>query len=325
VSSELYVTGALSADPTVSVVIPVYRGGPLVRHAVSSMVAQTFGNLEVVVVSDGCSDDLSDLEHMDPRVRVLARSHAGVSVARNAGVAASRGEYVAFLDEDDWSYPSRLDCQLEALRASPSAGMCDGSFQVVDATGAPLGQPIGRPTSYQGMLSLDLPMLSTVTIRRSLFQEVGGFDPTLTTAEDIDFLLRVGLVSSLAFVPDTITEYRRHAANTETDVWDAYPLLQKHRKRAVADGQLALVAAADLGMRRIRRNASRSAFQAARTARSRGDLVGLSQQLMISLYREPAFLPSLAWHRVTRSSGPSPEERMPGDAAERGSPPLSRN
>ena len=181
-----------SARPgTISVVIPAYRGGPFVREAVASMLDQTVAASEITVVSDGCPEDLSYLEEIDPRVLVIRQENAGVSVARNVGVAASSGEFVAFLDEDDRSHDSRLECQLKTLDAEPDAAMCFGRYQYVDADGKILSSPLGDAVGQRDVLEFEFPLLSSLMVRRSAVTEAGGFDPTLRTCEDIDFYLRV--------------------------------------------------------------------------------------------------------------------------------------
>jgi glycosyltransferase involved in cell wall biosynthesis len=298
------VVTAVADIPLTSVVIPVYRGGSFLREAVASVLAQSVEQLEVIVVSDGCPDDLSDVERMDRRVRVLQREHAGVSVARNAGVAASSGEYVAFLDEDDRSHPSRLQWQVQALLASPRAGMCDGKFRVVDEKGEVQGSPVGQKNDYRDMLGLHFPLLSTVTVRRSAFQDVGGFDPSLTTGEDIELFLRMAMQGPVAFVPEVVSDYRRHSSNTATGAWDVYPILQKHRRWAESAGRPDLVRAVDLGLRRNRRNAALAAYNGARAARKQGEVVAVLYQLCLSLWRDPGVIATAGWSHVSPSEAP---------------------
>jgi glycosyltransferase involved in cell wall biosynthesis len=300
--------------PRVSVVIPVYRGGPFLREALVSVLDQTITALEVLLISDGCPEDLSHLEQLDARVRVLRREHAGVSVARNVGVAHSASDLVAFLDEDDRAHPRRLQWQMEAFAERPGSGMCHGAFEVIDAHGTVQVGSRGGPVQYQEMLALEFPLLSSVMVRRDHFHEVGGFDPALTTGEDIEFFLRSAMRTDVTFVPEVITSYRRHGSNTATGVWDIYPVLQRHRRWAELSERPELVAAADLGLRRNRRNAARAAFDEARSARRRGDTVQVARGLVVSLTRDPAFVPGVVWSRITGRPSRSPEGRMPGQA-----------
>ena len=108
--------------PKVSVVIPAYRGGPMLRRAVESMVTQQFEQLEILIVSDGSDDPMSDLEDADTRVRIVRMDHRGVSATRNAGLLESSTDFVAFMDEDDIAMPRRIKLQYEALVTHPEAG-----------------------------------------------------------------------------------------------------------------------------------------------------------------------------------------------------------
>ena len=279
------------------------------------MLDQTITALEVLLVSDGCPEDLSYLEKLDARVRVLRREHAGVSVARNVGVAHSASDLVAFLDEDDRAHPRRLERQMDAFAEWPGSGMGHGAFEVIDANGSVQVGSRGGPVQYREMLALEFPLLSSVIVRRAHFHEVGGFDPALTTGEDIEFFLRSAMRTHLTFVPEVITSYRRHGSNTATGVWDIYPVLQRHRRWAELSERPELVAAADLGLRRNRRNAARAAFDEARSARRRGATVQVARDLVVSLTRDPAFVPGVVWSRITGRPSRSPEGQMPGQAA----------
>ncbi len=308
-------TGIGHAPVDVSVVIPAHRGGPFLRQAVTSVLDQGETDLEVVVVSDGCAEDLGDLERLDARVRVIRQRQAGVSVARNVGVAHSAGELVAFLDEDDLARPGRLRWQLDALSGRPRSGMCHGRFEIIDADGAVLVESRGGPVQYQDMLALDFPLLSTLMVRRAHVLEVGGFDPALVRGEDIEFFLRAAMRTDVTFVPRILTSYRRHGSNTTTGVWDIYPVILKHRRWAELNRRPDLVAAAERGLRRNRRNAACAAFDEARAARRRGALGQVAMSLAVSLARDPTFVPGVAVSRLARRPSLTPEGRMPGRPA----------
>ncbi len=305
-------TGTSYAAVEVSVVIPAHRGGRFLRQAVKSVLDQRETDLEVVVVSDGCAEDLSDLERLDPRVRVVRQRQAGVSVARNVGVAHSAAELVAFLDEDDLARPGRFRWQVDALTGRPRSGMCHGEFEIIDADGTVQVESRGGPVQYEDMLALNFPLLSTLMVRRAHVLEVGGFDPALVRGEDIEFFLRAAMRTDVTFVPRILTSYRRHGSNTTTGVWDVYPVILKHRRWAELNRRPDLVAAAELGLRRNRRNAACAAFDEARAARRRGALGQVAMKLAVSLARDPTFVPGVAVSRLARRPSLTPEGRMPG-------------
>ena len=301
-----------AAAAGVSVVIPVHRGGPYVREAVASVLGQSRRDLEVVVVSDGCPEDLGDLEVMDPRVRVVRRDHAGVSVARNVGVAESAAEFVAFLDEDDLARPCRLERQLEALAGGPGRGMCHGGFEVIDAEGTVVTGPRGAPLQYEDMLALNFPLLSTVTVRRSLFHEVGGFDPALVRGEDIEFFLRAAMRTEVAFVDEVRRRLPAPRLEHHHRGLGHLPVIRRHRRWAELTSRPDLAAAADVGLRRNRRNAARAAFDDARSARRRGAVGEMVRCLALSLDARPGLRPRGGLgpgHRSTRPIARGPHAR----------------
>jgi len=119
---------------TVSVVIPTHDRGRVVVEAIESALAQTHPPLEVIVVDDGSTDDTAERvgRLRDARVRYLRRPHAGVSAARNAGIAAATGDLVAFLDSDDLWKPDKVEAEIAALARYPSAGGVFSDLEKVD-------------------------------------------------------------------------------------------------------------------------------------------------------------------------------------------------
>ena len=110
--------------PRVSVIIPAYNSGPLVEEAIGSALAQTRPPAEVVVIDDGSTDDTAErLARFGPPVRVIRQANGGVSAARNRGLAAATGAFVAFLDADDVWHPDKLRRQLEAFAKRPELGL----------------------------------------------------------------------------------------------------------------------------------------------------------------------------------------------------------
>jgi colanic acid/amylovoran biosynthesis glycosyltransferase len=204
------------ATPIVSVIIPAYNAASTLRKTLDSVLAQTFTSFEIVVVDDGSTDDTMAVATTadDPRVRVLAQSNAGVSAARNRGAAAARGELLAFLDADDLWAPDKLACQVAALQAHPDAGLAFSWTAYVDDRGDRL--PVGDVAiRAEGWVFRDLLLRgnfvasgSGALIRRTAFDAVGGFEPTLRTAEDWDFYLRVAAICPFVCVPVVHVFYR---------------------------------------------------------------------------------------------------------------------
>ncbi|MCA1792046.1 MAG: glycosyltransferase [Thioalkalivibrio sp.] len=116
----------------VSVIIPVYNGKLFVADAVRSVLTQTYGHIEAIVVDDGSTDGSGDvveeLRRDDARVRVVHQENRGLSAARNTGIAHARGVYINFLDADDWLFPHKVQMQLEALVRAPKAGLAYSDY-----------------------------------------------------------------------------------------------------------------------------------------------------------------------------------------------------
>ena len=171
----------MSAQIPVSVIIPTYNRAALVKEAVASVLAQTWREFELIVVDDGSTDDTPEaLAPYASRIRLLRRENrGGVSAARNAGMAAARGEWLAFLDSDDLWLPEKLARQMAYLAAHPDAAWCQTEETWV-RRGVRLKQPpthrkIGGRIFFQ---SLERCMVSpsAVILHRRLLEEHGGFD-----------------------------------------------------------------------------------------------------------------------------------------------------
>lgn len=257
--------------PAVSVVVPSHRGGSYLRETVASVLGQTLADFELIIVADGCEEDLTGLEALDRRIKVLTQRNRGESVARNVGIRASRSDLIAFVDDDDRMLPDRLRLQVRAMEESPDAGLCYSQFRIIDETGGAGPDGWGRPVDYLALLSGELGVLMPTTMmRKSLLHEVGTFDAALKTGQDVDVILRLAARGPLAYVPETLTEYRIHGANASADAGRAGEVLEeiltKHLAAAERGGDAVWAAAARAGIRRVRRLASSGHITGARHA-----------------------------------------------------------
>jgi glycosyltransferase involved in cell wall biosynthesis len=201
--------------PIVSVVIPTTRGGHYLRESVASVQAQTIDDWEIIIIADGLDEDLSDLES-DPRVRVYHQRRRGVSIARNIGVNLAKSDLVAFQDDDDRSLPDRLRAQVEAME-DESVGLCHSQAQIIDSEGNFLKMGSSTASTYTDYLRLDgLSLIGAAMVRKSVFIEVGGFNPLFRVGEDFDLILRIARESKIVYLPEALLEYRHHANNTWT-------------------------------------------------------------------------------------------------------------
>jgi glycosyltransferase involved in cell wall biosynthesis len=181
--------------PRVTVIIPTYNRAWCLREAVDSVLAQDFRDFELIVVDDGSTDDTPQLlQEYGEAIRVFRQENRGVSAARNAGIAVSRGALIAFLDSDDLWLQGKLARQVEFFKAHADALICQ-TEEIWVRNGRRVN-PGKRHRKRGGMIfepSLDLCLVSpsAVMVRRELFQCVGFFDEGLPACEDYDLWLRV--------------------------------------------------------------------------------------------------------------------------------------
>ena len=181
--------------PLVSVIIPTYNRADLVRQALASVKAQTYRDFEIVVVDDGGTDDTYEVLSADRELRLRRHpSRRGVSASRNTGIAAARGEWLAFLDSDDLWLPDKLARQISSLEGAPELLICQ-----TDETWVRRGVRVNKPAGHRKVAGqIFLPSLSrcmispsAVMLHRRLFEDHGAFDETLPAAEDYDLWLRL--------------------------------------------------------------------------------------------------------------------------------------
>lgn len=196
----------------ISVVIPVYNGAKYIAQAVESVWAQDYAPLEVIVVDDGSTDEtaavLDSLEKQGP-LRVIRQSNSGRSAARNRGIRESSGEWIAFLDADDYWLPGKLNAQFSALEKGQGDFAYSGTV-VVDDDGRWIRE---RPVTPSSCLINELIWgnrfaTPTVVVRKSLLQVTGAFDETLSVGEDWDLWLRLAAYGCAACVPNPLVAVR---------------------------------------------------------------------------------------------------------------------
>lgn len=208
----------------VTVVIPAYNAAQYLRLTIDSVLAQTVGDVEVIVVDDGSTDDtLRIARSYGPPVRTVAQSNAGPAEARNTGLSHAGGEFVAFLDSDDLWAPRFLERVVAVLDANPRIGYAYAWAQFIDETGALLpGQIRSRPRRdmvRQILCSGCFALLSMTLFRVSTLQAVGGLTAGLRQAEDWDLFLRMASAGiAVAYVPEVLVEKRLRANSLSADV-----------------------------------------------------------------------------------------------------------
>ena len=188
-----------------SVIMPLHDAGPWVGEAIASVLDRADGLLELIVVDDGSTDDGPDVARRfgDP-VRVLAQpGRTGPAAARNAGLAAARGDVLGFLDADDLWLAGAPDPRRPGLRHAEAVA---GRLQPLDAAARPIRQPAGSMG------------LATLLMRRAVWERHGGLDPALVYSEDVDWLLRLREAGvRFAAVPDVVFGQRLRPGSLTRD------------------------------------------------------------------------------------------------------------
>jgi len=206
----------------VSCVIPAFNAERFIAATIASALAQDFADLEIVVVDDGSSDRTSQVVAGigSPRVRLLTGPRRGVSAARNEGVRAGSGEYVAFLDHDDLWEPDKIRRQVEIFERDRRAGIVFTQARVVQAGAAAPGASVipqlPDPAAflargYENLVHWNYIPLSAVMVRRALLlAQPGPFDERYALSEDWDLWLRIASDLSeggIAFIDEPLTHY----------------------------------------------------------------------------------------------------------------------
>lgn len=209
--------------PLVSVVIPNHNGAQYLDEAIRSALSQSYSPIEILVVDDGSTDDSAAIgrRHAN-RIIWISQPRRGVSAARNAGIGASRGSFIAFLDSDDVWRPEKLAREMVLFDAA-DVGLVYCGAEYIDRDGRSLGVDLG---SLEGDVLRRLVLLedtitaggSSAVVRRECLDRVGLFAEDLEVSEDWDLWRRLGAVTRVAAVREPLVQYRQHPLNRHHDV-----------------------------------------------------------------------------------------------------------
>lgn len=213
----------MTPDRLVSVIIPTYNRAHLICDALDSVLSQTHRPLEVIVVDDGSSDDTAGAIQLwksahndsDTTIHFIEQDNRGGNAARNAGISAANGEYIAFLDSDDCWHPDKTARQLALLTSQANVGAVYCGVQHLDLSSNRLIESARR--SYpQGALLNQLLVhditapTSAYLLKKEVFQVVGPFDEALQARQDWDMWIRVASQFHIAAVPQVMVDLREH-------------------------------------------------------------------------------------------------------------------
>lgn len=233
--------------PLVSVLIPAYNRIRYIAQTVESVRAQTYVNVELIVVDDGSSDGTYEflLEQTEAgKLKLLTHEgHAnrGQSASLNLALRAAQGKYIAILDSDDVFLPGKLEKQVAYLEAHPEVGLVYGMGEAINDNGEwlyDIHSPDHRESNDPNDLLLDCYLLLPLNamVRKAAFDQAGYFEESFRAAQDHDMAVRIAEVTNFAFIPEKIFQYRRHGESisvrgTETRWKNGFIILERAMAR----------------------------------------------------------------------------------------------
>lgn len=219
--------------PTISVIVPAYNAEKTILETIKSIQKQTFSDFELIVINDGSTDKtlelLSTIEEL--RLKIFSYQNGGLPIARNRGVAHAVGKYITFIDADDLWTPDKLELQLEALQQHSQSGVAYSWTAFIDETGKFLYAV--KPLFFNGNVYSDLLVEnfivsgSNILVRRQFINSVGEFDPSLKSAEDWNYNIRLAAQCPFVVVPKYQILYRKssRAMSSKVDVMEKANLI----------------------------------------------------------------------------------------------------
>jgi hypothetical protein len=213
-----------ASEVVLSVIIPCFNTAAYVVAAVNSVLAQTFGRFEVIVVDDGSDDDCERefARISDPRVRIVAQRNRGLAGARNTGILLARGKFIGFLDSDDLWCPEKAQRQVAIMDANPEIGVTFSYSAYMSEDGALTDQLLisscKEPNAKDLALRNHIGNGSTPIIRRECFEDAGLFAESLRSCEDYEMWVRIAACTrwKVRLVPEVLTRYRVRAGSMST-------------------------------------------------------------------------------------------------------------
>ncbi len=244
----------MSRKPLVTVVIPTFNRVRQTIAAIDSVLDQTYVDFDIIVVDDGSTDDsgqaiqrfISQKANDGRQILFVSQPNQGASVARNTGIAKSKGEYIAFLDSDDTWDPEKLEYQMQALEQFRSeCGMCFTDARLVNNSGMNVSSFQVHGRSYKQPMGIDRDAMkslaesfsgfwiSSLLVRADLARQVGGFSPDISFVEDRDFHFRLSLVTGVAYVNKLLIRTDRNPSPPGSTVrpWDKVEVQFRQQQR----------------------------------------------------------------------------------------------
>jgi glycosyltransferase involved in cell wall biosynthesis len=211
---------------TLSIIIPAFNVEDYVTESIESVLAQSFKDLEVIVIDDGSTDQTREVLNQfsdNPRVKVIAQQNRGPSGSRNSGIRIAQGKYIGFLDADDRWAANKAQRHFEEMESHPEIDLTFSWWRIIDEKGRDTGRR-GQPSKL--MLKLEDLILenstgtgSTLFARKEAIDAIHGFDDNLRAAVDLDLLLRIAQLrdDNILCIPEILTDYRMREGQITQD------------------------------------------------------------------------------------------------------------
>lgn len=233
-------TTSSEPQPQVSVIVPCYNQAHFVGQAIDSVLNQSFKDFELIVVDDGSNDNAKEVVGRYRDVTYIRQTNLGVSAARNRGLADSNGRYLVFLDADDRLLPEALEIGVRNLNDHPDCAFVWGHSRHIAEDGSSVKsrpKPFIEQDHYRELLRTNyIRTPAEVMYRRTIFDEIGNFDPSLAGGEDYDLNLRIACRFPVFCHGEIINEYRVNQAGATLNT---VPMLKgtltalRHQRRFV--------------------------------------------------------------------------------------------
>ena len=213
----------MPVTPRVSVIIATHNRAGYLGEAIHSVLGQTYHDWELIIVDDGSTDRTRDVvesyREQCMKIRYLSQPNCGLANTRAEGVALARGEYLAFLDDDDLFLPNKLKRQGAFMDRHPDVALVYSFVELVDAQKRPMGRYPERPaTAFVELIDDCTIATHAALVRKACVERIGGFRQDLAAANDYDLWLRLSRAFPIEFLPECVALYRHHEGVAPRDL-----------------------------------------------------------------------------------------------------------
>jgi len=209
----------------ISVVIPVFNKGFILNETLNSVLQQTFTNYEIIIVNDGSTDNSLELlsKFKDPRIQIYSQENKGAAAARNLGIEKSNGEFIAFLDADDYWFPNHLEELIKLSEQFPNCGSYCSRYQIKNTKKSVLNPTFKNISSefigiVENYFASNFPFKINITLNqmipKKIVTEMGGFTEGVTNGQDLELWTKIGIKYPIAVHNKITAIYNNYLPNT---------------------------------------------------------------------------------------------------------------